>query len=146
MMAGLQAGDGRVIAVQITMIDPRGDRKAQVRFPRKTFGRMHDGAVRLGPAGDVLGLAEGVETGLSAMKLFGVPTWCCLGAGRMHQVKIPDSVRELHIFADADAAGDAAVAATAEAHRHRRIVTHRPLSPGQDWNDALRAQFEECDA
>lgn len=139
LVAAVQASDRRVVAVQVTMLDPRGDRKAQVRFPRKTFGRMHDGAVRLGPVDEVIGLAEGVETGLSAMKLFSVPTWCCLGAGRMHSVAIPETVREIHIFADADEAGDAAIARTAEANRRRRIIAHRPLSPGEDFNDALRA-------
>ena len=136
--AALQAGDRRVIAVQLTMIDPRGDRKAQVRFPRKTIGRMHDGAVRLAAAGEVLGLAEGIETGLSAMKLFDVPTWCVLGAARMHSVFVPDTVRELHLFADADEAGQAAVERTLEAHRRRRVIVHRPLSPGQDFNDVQR--------
>lgn len=145
LIAALQAGDRRVIGVQITMLDPRGDRKAQVRFPRKTIGAMHDGAVRLAAASDVLGLAEGIETGLSAMRLFGVPTWCCLGAARMHSVAIPDSVQELHLFADGDEAGEAAIQRTAETHRRRRIIVHRPLSPGQDFNDALRGLPEkEC--
>lgn len=142
--AALQAGDRRITAVQVTMIDPRGDRKAQVRFPRKTFGRMHDGAVRLGSAGEALGLSEGIETGLSAMELFGVPVWCVLGAARMHSVTIPDDVRELHIFADADEAGATAVNKTIEAHRRRRVIVHRPLSPGQDFNDALGALTQEC--
>lgn len=143
LVAALQAGDRRVIAVQLTMIDPRGDRKAQVRFPRKTIGAMHDGAVRLAAASDVLGLAEGIETALSAMRLFGVPTWCCLGAARMHSVAIPDGVRELHLFADADEAGEAAIQRTAEAHRRRRIIVHRPLSLGQDFNDVLRGLPEK---
>jgi putative DNA primase/helicase len=135
--AALQAGDRRVIAVQITMIDPRGDRKAQVRFPRKTIGRMHDGAVRLAAAGEELGIAEGIETGLSAMKLFDVPVWCALGAGRMHNVCVPADVRTLHLFADSDEAGETAVARMIEVHRRRRVIVHRPLSPGADFNDAL---------
>ena len=104
---------------------------------------MHDGAVRLAAAGDVLGLAEGIETGLSAMKLFDVPVWCVLGAARMHTVFVPDTVRELHIFADADEAGSAAVERTVEAHRRRRVIVHRPLSPGQDFNDVQRTLGKE---
>ncbi len=138
MVAAIQAGDRRVVAVQITMLDPRGDRKAQTKFPRRTFGAMRDGAVRFGAATNVLGLAEGVETALSAMRLFGVPTWACLGAARMHSVSIPDCVRELHLFADGDDAGENAIRRTAEAHRRSRILVHRPLSPGRDFNDALR--------
>ena len=93
---------------------------------------------RLAAAGETLGLAEGIETGLSAMKLFDVPTWCVLGAARMHSVFVPDTVRELHIFADADEAGQTAVERTVEAHRRRRVIVHRPLSPGQDFNDVQR--------
>ena len=141
--AALQAGDRRVIAVQVTMIDPRGDRKAQVRFPRKTIGRMHDGSVRLAAAGVELGIAEGIETGLSAMKLFGVPVWCALGASRMHSVFVPDTVRELHIFSDADEAGSAAVERMLEGHRRRRVIVHRPLSPGEDFNDVQRTLGKE---
>jgi putative DNA primase/helicase len=139
IVAALQAGDRRVIAVQITMIDPRGDRKARVFMPRRTFGSMGDGAVRLGAAGDILGLAEGVETGISAMQIFGVPVWCCLGSGRMHLVAIPDTVRELHVFADNDAAGRAAVKKVVDAHYRKRIVVHQPVQPFNDWNDALVA-------
>jgi hypothetical protein len=143
LVAALQAGDRRIIAVQVTMIDPRGDRKAQVFMPRRTFGRMGDAAVRLGAAGDVLGIAEGIETGLSAMQLFGVPVWCALGAGRLHQVFIPDSVRELHVFADNDDAGRAAVERVVATHYRRRVIVHHPAPPSKDWNDVLVALMKK---
>lgn len=140
MVAAVQAPDRRSIAVQVTLLDPRGDRKAQVRMPRKTVGALGLGAVRLAAAGDVLGLAEGVETGLSAMQLSGVPVWCCLGAARMHRLAVPDGVRELHVFADSDEAGRAAAERAAHEHRHRRVVLQFPPQHCKDWNDALMAQ------
>lgn len=140
MVAAVQAPDRRTIAVQVTLLDPRGTRKAQVGIPRKTTGALGHGAVRLGAAGDVLGIAEGIETGLSAMQLSGVPVWCCLGAARMSRVAIPNSVLELHVFADSDDAGRAAAERTAHAHRHRRVVLRYPPDGCKDWNDALRAQ------
>jgi len=53
-------------------------------------------SIRFGPLRQIadLGLAEGVETGLSAMQIARVPVWCCLGAGRMHRIAIPSVVRE----------------------------------------------------
>jgi putative DNA primase/helicase len=102
MVAAVQAPDRRIIAVQVTRLDPSGERKAQVPIPRRTFGALGNGAVRLAAAGDVLGLAEGVESALSAMQLSGVPTWACLGASRMHRVAVPESILELHVFADND--------------------------------------------
>jgi hypothetical protein len=84
-------------------------------------------------AGKVLGLAEGVETGLSAMQISGVPVWWCLDAGRMHRVAIPATVRELHVSVDDDEHGRAAAERTAEYHTAagRRVVLRRGRAP---WN------------
>jgi putative DNA primase/helicase len=140
IVAAVQAPDRRVIAVQRTLIDPRGDRKAQVRLPRMTIGALGWGAIRLAAATDVLGIAEGTEKGLAAMQLFNVPCWSSLGAGRMHRVWIPDQVRELHIFLDNDAAGRAAAERTAHAHRHRKVILHFPPDEFKDWDDVTRAR------
>ena len=40
-------------------------------------------AIRLAPAGDALGIAEGIETALSASALFGVPCWAAVNAGML---------------------------------------------------------------
>jgi hypothetical protein len=146
MLAAVQAPDRRVIAVQQTLIDPRGDRKAQVRIPRKTIGALGWGAVRLAAAVEVLGLAEGAEKALAAIQLFGVPCWSSLGAGRMHRVWIPDRVRELHLFLDNDDAGGAAAERTAHAHRHRKVVLRFPPEQFKDWDDVTRAQAGERSA
>jgi putative DNA primase/helicase len=136
MVAAVQAPDRRTIAVQVTRIDPSGERKAQVPIPRRTYGALGNGAVRLAAAGDVLGLAEGVESALSAMQLSGVPTWACLGAGRMHRVAVPEDVCELHLFLDNDGPGRDAGERTANVHRHhRRVVLRRPPDHLNDWND-----------
>ena len=143
LIAAVQAPDRRVIAVQVTLIDPRGDRKAHVRLPRKTTGALGWGAIRLGAAGDALGLAEGTEKGLAAVQLFGLPCWVSLGAGRMHRVWIPEAVRELHIFVDNDAAGRAAAERTAHEHRHRRVILRFPPEQFKDWDDVTQAQAKE---
>jgi hypothetical protein len=140
MVAAVQAPDRRTIAVQVTRLDPSGERKAKVALPRQTIGALGNGAVRLAAAGDVLGLAEGVESALSAMQLSGIPTWACLGASRMYRVAVPASVRELHIFVDNDGPGRSAAERTARAHAHRRVVLRSPPACLNDWNDFLRAK------
>ena len=141
MVAAVQAPDRRIVAVQVTRLDPGGERKAQVLIPRRTYGALGNGAVRLAAAGDVLGLAEGVESALSAMQLSGVPTWACLGASRMHRVAVPEDVRELHLFLDNDGPGRDAGERTAHTHlHHRRVVLRRPPDHLGDWNDFLRAK------
>jgi hypothetical protein len=140
MIAAVQAPDRRTIAVQVTRLEASGERKAQVLIPRRTYGALGNGAVRLAAAGDVLGLAEGVESALSAMQLSGIPTWACLGASRMHRVAVPESVRELHLFMDNDGPGRDAGERTAHAHRHRRVVLRSPPDHLNDWNDFLCAK------
>jgi putative DNA primase/helicase len=146
MIAAVQAPDRRIIAVQQTLIDPRGDRKAQVRIPRQTIGALGWGAIRLAAAVDVIGLAEGTEKALAAMQLFGVPCWSSLGAGRMHRVWIPDTARELHIFVDNDDVGRAAAERTAHAHRHRKVVLRFPPEQFKDWDDVTAARAKERSA
>ncbi|WP_158497285.1 toprim domain-containing protein [Methylocystis sp. ATCC 49242] len=139
MMAAVQAPDRRLVACQLTFLDPRGDRKAQVATPRRTYGALGAGAVRLDHVDEVLGLSEGVETALSAMALYGVPTWACLGASRMSRVAIPKNLRHLIVFADADEPGRAAAARVREAHPDIRVSVRFPDAPHGDFNDVLRA-------
>jgi hypothetical protein len=141
MVAALQAPDRRVIAVQQLRLTWAG-RKVPITLPRLTTGKMHDGAVRLGPNGDVLGLAEGIETALSAMQLSGVPVWAALGAERMSLVRIPEIVRELHVFLDNDDPGRRASEKTAERWlRHGVTIKLRAPPEGvADWNDYLQAR------
>jgi putative DNA primase/helicase len=136
MVAAVQRPDGKIVAAQTTLLTTAG-KKATVSIPRITTGALGAGAVRLAKAGDVLGIAEGIETALSAMQLSGVPTWACLGAGRMHRVVVPDGVRELHVFGDNDDAGRAAVERTAHANQHRRCVLRYPARQFKDWNEWL---------
>jgi putative DNA primase/helicase len=139
MVAAIQAPERRTIAVQVTFLDPRGDRIAQVATPQKTIGALGRGAVRLGPAGEVLGLAEGVETALSAMQLFGIPIWASLGAGRTHNIAIPGGVRELRMFGDNDDPGRGAAKRIIRLNPHRKVIVHYPPEKVADWNDAVAA-------
>jgi putative DNA primase/helicase len=138
MFAAVQRPDRAVVAVQITFLDPSGDGKAKVATPRRTVGKLGTGAVRLGPAGDSLGVAEGVETALSAMQLAAVPVWACIGAGRMESVSIPSQVSSLCVFADNDPPGRDAARKTIERHRAEcEALAQIAPTAGGDWNDYL---------
>jgi|SRR5262245_21366020 len=110
--------DGYIVCVQ------QPDNSISAVFTRRFFERgrsygvMGRGAVKLAPVlNGELGLAEGCETALAAMELTGVPVWATLGCWRLHQIFIPSSVKLLHIFADADRAGQEAL------HRATRRYT-----------------------
>jgi putative DNA primase/helicase len=88
--------------------------------------------------GDVLGIAEGLETALSAMELHGLPVWACLGASRMRNVAIPAEVERVIIFADRDQPGHEAAMKAAQCFRPALNVSVRFAPEGcGDWNDAV---------
>jgi hypothetical protein len=137
LVAAVSGPDRRVTAVQLTYLQASDGKKAPVREPRWTYGVLAEGAVRLAAADKILGLAEGVEDGLSAIALAKVPTWACIGAGRMHRVSVPEEVTELHLFVDDDEPGRAAAERTAARHtaEGRRVVLRLPPLGFKDWND-----------
>lgn len=139
MIAAVQRPDRKIIAVQITFLDHRGDRKAQVAAPRKTIGALGRGAVRLGPAGAHVGIAEGTETALSASQLFGVTVWAGLGASRMKSLWLPPDAEHVTIFADRDKPGhENAMEAAAIFQISRAASVRFPPNGCKEWNNALK--------
>ena len=140
MVAAICGTDRKVIAIQRTFLRCDGRGKANVSQPKMTLGSMGDGAVRLGPAGPVLGIAEGIETGLSAMQLFDTPVWCSLSAARLHLLWLPPEVVEVHLFSDNGERGHKAAERAARVYQAqgRRVVVRFPPERFQDFNDLLR--------
>ncbi|HEX8443951.1 MAG TPA: toprim domain-containing protein [Allosphingosinicella sp.] len=130
-----------LVAVHRSFLDPRRPRLAELPHPRCGLGRFGRGAVRLGGAAPKLGLAEGIETALSASILFGVPCWATLGTERFRLVALPPEVRALSLFLDDDAGGRRAEALARQAFGHLPIEAHYPRREGWDWNDVLRASM-----
>jgi putative DNA primase/helicase len=101
------------------------------------------GAVRLMPYTGVLGLAEGIETALSAAQLHGVPVWAALDARSLMKFKPPPNVNRVMIFADRDENQVGQQAAAALAKRLERenmsVEILMPKAGHKDWNDQLRA-------
>ncbi len=141
MIAAITGTDRKVTAIQRTFLRVDGRGKANVTKSKLSRGRMQDGAVRLGPAGPVLGIAEGIETGLSAMQLFGVPVWCSLSAARLDRLWLPSEAVEIHVFGDNGDRGHEAAERAVAAYQAqgRRVVVRFPPEKFGDWNDALRA-------
>ena len=143
LVAGIVTGDGTFSAVHRSFLKLDGSGKAPVSSPKMALGSIGDGAVRLGRAGTALGLAEGIETGLSAQQLFEIPIWAVLGS-RFDRVEVPPNVIELQIFADN---GEPGIEAARKAARHfaaagKYVVVRRPPAEFGDWNDALPHWYE----
>jgi putative DNA primase/helicase len=145
MVAAVQRPDGEVIAVQRTFLTPAGA-KAAVALPRLNTGAFGGGAVRLAAADDIMGLAEGVETALSAMAMADLPVWASLSCQRLHRVILPAYVREVHIFCDNDEPGHTGARHAADVHRQagRHVVLRFPPVGVKDFNDLLM-DHADCD-
>ncbi len=98
----------------------------------------------MGRADKALGLAEGVETALSATQLFEIPVWAALGS-RLDRIDVPDNVIEVQVFSDNGEPGHEAAEKAAEkfTSQGRRVVLRFPPEPFGDWNDALQALCKE---
>lgn len=143
MLAAVTTDIG-IIAVHRTFLNTSCGKLAGFERPKRALGSLGCGAVRLAPpAAGRLGLAEGIESALSAMQLFGVPCWATLGNERFGLVAIPESVRELHLFIDNDTGGELAERRALKAYSApgRVIQPRASASAGFDWNDELKARL-----
>jgi putative DNA primase/helicase len=145
MVAPICGSDRKLQAVHATFIERRSDGaalKADLDPAKVIYGLASCGAVRLASStpGNPLGLAEGIETALSAMQLFGLPVWAAAFGGNLGRIVVPADVSEIVIFADRDrsGAGQWAAAEAARAYAAQGFRTRVELpSQGKDFNDAL---------
>lgn len=128
---------GELVSLHATYL--HDGRKIQEHEPRKLLGPLtgRDGcAIRLATAGDVLGVAEGIETALAAGQLHDLPTWAAISAAILAKFTPPKHVSRVVIFADRDPAG-------LEAAWHLRdrleipCELRVPRPPAKDWADVL---------
>lgn len=132
---------GELVTVHVTYL--QHGRKLAGHEPRKILSKM-DGrvgcAVRLMPATDVLGIAEGIETALSATFLHGVPVWAALTNTLLGKFEPPPGVSQVMIYADRDEPGLTAARRLTERLQGRVSVETRIPSALKDWNDVLMTQ------
>jgi hypothetical protein len=143
LIAAVRTSEG-VVALQRTFLDVcRNALAGNLGGSRRMFGRPGRGAVMLGDPDAVLGIAEGIETALSAMQLLGIPVWATLGAERFASLDLPEHVERVILLPDNDPAGRAARdrALIAYSSGRRTIETLLPPDDASDWNDALRHMY-----
>ena len=150
MLAMVTGPDGAPSILHRTYLTDDG-RKALVIEPRRLMsGSIAKGAsIRLSPTGDALGIAEGIETALSASALFGVPCWAAVSAGMLAAWQPPSEAKRIIIFADNDPnyAGQAAAYALAKrlGTDGRRVEVQIPIKVGADWNDVHQSQLNRAE-
>lgn len=152
MIAKVAGRDGKAANVYRTYLTKEGD-KAPVDPPRRMMsGPVPKGcAVRLWGAAEAMGIAEGIETAISAALIHGVPVWAALGTSGLQSWDPPAGVKRVLIFGDCDRgfAGQAAayalgyrlLAVREGDGRKYEVEVHIPghVTNGLDWDDVRRS-------
>lgn len=148
MIARFVSPDASVSTFHVTYLDGSGQ-KASVPTVRKMLpGKIPDGgAVRLARSAETMGIAEGIETAMSAMQVFEIPVWSALSANGLMKWEPPELARHIIVFGDADVGFDGQCKAYALAHRLKTkgltVEVRIPDFIGTDWNDYLQSIAEK---
>lgn len=141
MVAKCTAPDGATFALHRTHLTPQGY-KAKVADVRKFApGPIpQGGAVRLAAAAEHMGIATGIETSYSCMKLFRLPVWAALNDGLLLKWRPPARTHRITIFGDNDVSYSGQMAAYGLAYHLKQqgfdvVEVRIPDRSGWDWND-----------
>lgn len=133
---------GKPTSLHFTLIKRDGKGKAPVERQKRLLSghRKAGGVVRLVDSSTILtdlGIAEGIETALSVLRLGWHPIWAALDAGNIAAFPVLDGVQKLTIFADNDPAGLEAAYKCAVRWKAAGRAVHiiAPKAQGADWND-----------
>jgi len=142
MLAQIRDHKGRALGIHRTYLLPDGSGKAHVQPDKMMLGQSSGGTVRFGPDGQVIALAEGIETALSISRASRLTVWATLSTSGLKGLILPPApVGEIIIIcADNDAAGLGAaetVAGRLEVGGRVVSIIH-PKQAGTDFNDVLR--------
>jgi len=138
LLADVRDRDGQLVTVHVTYLH-RG-RKLTEHEPRKLLSPLtgREGcAVRLTPLqGEAIGVAEGIETALSASHIDGIPVWAALNTTLLAKFMVPEDCPTLWIYADRDEPG---LTAARKLYARMRgivdIVPRVPEAPAKDFNE-----------
>jgi putative DNA primase/helicase len=128
-------------------------RKADIEDPKMFMQGIvpKGGAVRLGPASETMGVAEGIETAKYASQVSGIPVWATCNSGSMIKWEPPKEARHIIIFGDLDPTFTGQAAAYTLAYRLKMEFKKKraedysvivrftqfedPGNISEDWND-----------
>ena len=107
LLAPIKDKNGFILSIHRIFLTNQGE-KAPVPDAKKMMpkcGYLGGAAIKTYASGEVLGVAEGIETALGARAATGMPVWPCVSAVLMELVDIPENVRHVVIWADLDRSG-----------------------------------------
>nr|WP_295468845.1 toprim domain-containing protein [Mesorhizobium sp.] len=120
LIAAVTGFDGRITGLQRTWLDPGGNGKAHIAYPRRSLGCIFGNGNWLGldpgmPV-PVMAAGEGFETMASLRTVMpALPVAAATSANHLAGLTFPPACRRLYIAADADAAAGTASSVSASA-------------------------------
>lgn len=140
LVAAVSNHENQGIGVHRIYLTSAGEKAPVEKAKKLMAGRpLNGGSIKLGAAGEVLGIAEGIETALAASRKFSVPVWAAISAGLLEQWMPPESVKTVIVFGDNDASytGQASAYALAKKLRLKGVNAdvRIPELVGTDWAD-----------
>jgi putative DNA primase/helicase len=152
MLARVALATGEDITSHQTFIEPDGNGKAEIEKPRlfAAGGKTAGGGVWFGAADPEreFVVAEGIESTLSAMRIFGVTAGCAaLSEGGIRNLILPPSAHLVRIFPDHDEPGQSLSAAHQATRRWRAegrtVRATMSETVGEDANDVWLARLRK---
>ncbi len=131
--------DNSINGVHRIALQPDGSKRG-----RRMLGVTRRAAVMLDPAGEVLGVGEGIETVLAGRELGLAPAvWACGSTGSISFLPLIDGVSRLIIFAENDGGASAQASSICSQrwrNAGRKVRVIAPSNGHCDFNDALIAE------
>lgn len=124
---------GELCYLHQTLLD--GAKKADIGTSAKRLKSLQEDnyldharsvAIRMFPVASTLGIAEGIETALSAHQIYKVNTWATINSVFMKKFRVPAGVEHLIIFADRDENSATGLAAAYEC-AHANLLAKNDL-------------------
>lgn len=146
MLAKFVSPDTSEMSLHTTFLTNDGQKADVPQVKRNAKGKFPiGGAVRLSPSAETMGIAEGIETALSASILYQIPVWSALNSSFMLKWEPPKTARCIIIFGDNDKSHGGNSAAFSLSHRLRvngfQTEVRVPDFEGDDWNDILSTRI-----
>ena len=148
-IARINGPDGKLVNLHVTYLTDKGF-KADVTPQKKVLsGKLPEGsAVRIWPAAKVMGIAEGIESAISAAVLHKMPVWATVSGSMMAKWIPPEIAETIYVFADNDKHFIGQAKAYTLANRlvavfKKQVIVKIPPEEGWDWNDVHRDMIRQ---
>ena len=151
LISAMKDNDGNIVTLHRTYLTAYGG-KARVPCARKMMAvpdQVNGCAIRIGgmPSDGVIGVGEGSETAMSALWVYGIPTWSCVSATIMEGFIPPKEVHTILGWEDKDLSHTGQRSMKILSDRMDalgvnfiRMPIHYGIKKGKksiDWNDIL---------